>query len=199
MSRVPSRIGIVVLLVSLGAACQKKEHVDAPTRVSASLQDFDTIVVTWAPPAGAETIEMDRRVDAGAWERYGVGGGGASSAIVQLTTGDAEAAKRELQQFRTYALFHTKGFLDVVTVGHHDMWGWYQAMADDLLSWPDLPAADRAEIRARMAPWGVNIPMFELTAWRSPRDAGPPAPGGESRPPDIGAAQSVRFGAGRTL
>ena len=66
-------------------------------------------------------------------------------------TGDPVAAKAEMQQFRTYALFHTRGFLDVVTVGHHDMWGWYQAMADDLLSWPDLPAADREDVRARMA------------------------------------------------
>ena len=66
-------------------------------------------------------------------------------------TGDPEAAKREMQQFRSYVSGQTKGFLDVVTVGHHDMWGWAQAMADDLLSWPDLPATEREEVRAGMA------------------------------------------------
>ncbi len=67
-------------------------------------------------------------------------------------TGDPKVAQHELEEFQRWMLNQTRGYLDTSpAIGHHDLWGWYETEADDLLGWPDLPAAARAEIRARLA------------------------------------------------
>ena len=66
-------------------------------------------------------------------------------------TGDEARAKENLATLQTQ-LAECVGYVSSTpAMGHHHNYTWIAALADDVLSWPGLPTADRASIRARLA------------------------------------------------
>ncbi len=77
---------------------------------------------------------------------------------------DATIAARELTAFYEAMEPKIKDFFSSVGIGHHDMWGQAQWWADDLLAWPDLPAADRRKVRALLALMAYNFTEPDVTS-----------------------------------
>jgi hypothetical protein len=68
-------------------------------------------------------------------------------------TGDPKVAAEQVGRIRQ-TLRDSRRFrlaFDCSWYGHHDMWGQSQFWADDVLAWPDMPDADRRELRALLA------------------------------------------------
>jgi len=70
-----------------------------------------------------------------------------------LLTGDAKIARRNLGVLEgRYGLgYLANQILGQTTLGHGSQWTWLQILAEDVLAWPELPPADRAQIRAHLA------------------------------------------------
>jgi hypothetical protein len=66
-------------------------------------------------------------------------------------SGDEQAAQKELAELKKRLPGVTSYMLTTPAMGHHHQYNWLWVMADDLLAWPGLPAADRAELRGRLA------------------------------------------------
>jgi hypothetical protein len=70
---------------------------------------------------------------------------------VYCLTGDAKLAAKNAQTLKGQLVGITNYMLTTPAMGHHHSYTWIAALADDVLSWPDLPAEERAMIRARLA------------------------------------------------
>jgi hypothetical protein len=66
-------------------------------------------------------------------------------------TGDAAVAQKNLALLQKELSRVTNYMLSTPSMGHHHTYTWIAALADDVLSWPQLPPADRTDLRARLA------------------------------------------------
>lgn len=64
----------------------------APRMTGAVLEGFDSILVTFTPPAGAESVEVEARLDAGEWGSLGSGPGDSTQLFLNLQPAAPEAA-----------------------------------------------------------------------------------------------------------
>ena len=66
-------------------------------------------------------------------------------------SGDEVIAQKQLAELKKRLPGVTSYILTTPAMGHHHQYNWLWVMADDLLAWPGLSAADRAGLRARLA------------------------------------------------
>lgn len=68
-------------------------------------------------------------------------------------TGDPRVAAAQVDRIRQTLRDERRyrSVFDSSWYGHHDMWGQSQFLADDVLAWPEMPAADRSQLRALLA------------------------------------------------
>lgn len=66
-------------------------------------------------------------------------------------TGDPAIAKARAAQLKQQLTGIAGYLLSTPALGHHQTYVWVAVMADDVLSWPDLPADQKADLRARLA------------------------------------------------
>jgi hypothetical protein len=68
-----------------------------------------------------------------------------------MVTGDVSQAKTELAELKKRLPAALSYILTTPAMGHHHNYHWLWVMAEDVLSWPELPAEDKQMLRARLA------------------------------------------------
>ncbi|MHB9131954.1 MAG: hypothetical protein ACYDBB_12840 [Armatimonadota bacterium] len=64
---------------------------------------------------------------------------------------DPAVARAHATQLKQALTSTATYMLSTPAMGHHHTYVWIAVMADDVLSWPELPAAEREDLRARLA------------------------------------------------
>ncbi|MCX5670491.1 MAG: hypothetical protein NTU94_04115, partial [Planctomycetota bacterium] len=72
-------------------------------------------------------------------------------AKLYAVTGDESRARAEVAELRKHLPSALSYILTTPAMGHHHNYNWYWVMAEDVLSWPGLPAEDKAALRAQLA------------------------------------------------
>jgi hypothetical protein len=86
------RTSVLLALACALAACPPDASVGVPNKVAAQLTSFDSIAVTFEPPSGADAIEAEGRVGAGAWEPLANGPGNSNLLTIALDASAPEAS-----------------------------------------------------------------------------------------------------------
>ncbi len=82
----------VAVLVLAASAAGCGDDVGAPAALTAELSTFDTIDLSFRPPGGADALEVEARLDEGAWQQLGEGPGHAERLVLTLTPDAPEDA-----------------------------------------------------------------------------------------------------------